>query len=144
MAEARREGRVIQFASVHGITVEKAVELPESDLRRKHKGRAVRLGNRIWNQDYEQACFADLGSAPTLLEGGRSADAYGCLPGNDIEQADAVQAFIQARMRSEVWVSLPREAVQNPGWHYQVSDPVVPLDYALYGDPDSLTFWEMH
>ena len=90
VAEARREGRTIQFASVHKTIVEKGVELPEEDLRRKYKGRGVLLGNRIWNQDYEQACFADLGSAPTLLEGGRSADAYGCLPGNDIEQADAV------------------------------------------------------
>ena len=47
-------------------------------------------------------------------------------------------------MRSEVWVSLPREAVQDPGWYYQVPDPVVPLEYALYGHPDSPTFWEMH
>ena len=96
IAEARREGRVIKFATIHGINVERAIELEKGDPRRKYKGRAVLLGNKIWNQDYEQACFADLGNAPTLLEGGRSADAYGCLPGNAIEQADAVQAFIQA------------------------------------------------
>ena len=101
------------------------------------------LGNKIWNQDYEQACFADLGNAPTLLEGGRSADAYGCLPGNAIEQADAVQAFIQAPMRTEVWVSLPREAAQDPYWYYQVKDPVVPLDFAFYAPPDSPTDCEM-
>ena len=98
IAEARSEGRIIQFASIHGSTVEKAIELLEEDPRRKFKGRAVLLGSRIWNQDYEQACFADLGNAPTLLEGGRSADAYGCLPGHAIEQADAIQAFIQAPM----------------------------------------------
>ena len=79
----------------------------------------------MWNKDFEQACFADLGNAPTFLEAGRSADAYGCLPGNDIQQADAAQAFIQAPMLNEVWVRLPREAVQDPDFFYTVPDPVV-------------------
>ena len=115
IAEARREGRGIRFATVHGPTAEKAIELQEKDPRRKSEGRAVLSGNRIWNRDYEKACFADLGNAPSILEG-RGADAHGCLPGNAFEQADAVQAVIQAPMRAGVWVSLPREAIQDPSW----------------------------
>ena len=47
-------------------------------------------------------------------------------------------------MKSEVWASLPPEAVENKGFFYQVKDPVVLLKLALYGHPDSPTFWEMH
>ena len=41
-------------------------------------------------------------------------------------------------------MSLPPEAVNNKGFYYQVRDPVVRLKLALYGHPDSPTFWEMH
>ena len=106
----------MQFSGVHGIIGEKGSELPKGDPRRKYKGRGVLLGSRVWDQDFEQACFADLGNAPTLLEGGRVTDAYGCLEGNDVQQADAVQAHIQAPMKSDVWASLPPEAVENNGF----------------------------
>ncbi len=86
-----------------------------------------------------------LGNAPTLLEGARFTDAYGCLPGHDIQQADAVQAYIQAPMRGpKCWITLPPEAVQNPQHYYAVKEPVVELLLALYGHPDSPTFWELH
>ncbi len=145
MAEAKRTGVEVQFSAVHGIVGEKGSELPEGDPRRKHKGRRVLLGNRVFNQDLATATFSDLGKAPTLLEGARLTDAYGCIPGHSIQQADAVQAYIQAPMRGpKCWVTLPREAVQNPSFYYQVQSPVVELIVALCGHPDSPTFWEMH
>ena len=144
IADARAESREVQFAGVHGIIGEKGSELPIGDPRRKFKGRGVLLGNRVWNQDFEQASFADLGNAPTLLEGGRTNDAYGCHPGHDVQQADAVQAYIQAPMQTEVWVSLPSEAVANKSCFHGVKDPAVRLLLALYGHPDSPTFWEQH
>jgi hypothetical protein len=51
---------------VHGIIGEKGNELPKGDPRIKYKGRAVVLGDRVFDQDYETATFADLGSAPRL------------------------------------------------------------------------------
>ena len=127
---------------VHGIIKEKGNELPKGDPRRKYKGRAVVLGDRVFDQDYGTATFADLGSAPTTLEGGRVVDVYGCAPGNDSQISDAIQAFCQAPMLSRVWVTLPPEAVFVPDFCYRVRDPVVMLILALYGYPDSFIFWE--
>ena len=113
--EARARGVEVHFAALYGICGEKGYELPEGDPRRKYKGRCVLLGDRVVNQDFETATFADMGDAPTLLDGARLTDAYGCLPGHHIQQADAVQAYIQAPMKGvEVWISLCPEAIEDP------------------------------
>ena len=91
--EAKAKGEEVHFSMVHGIIGEKGYELPQGDPRKKFKGRAVLLGDRVFNQDYETATFADLGSAPTTLEGGRMVDAYGCVEGNESQASDAIQAF---------------------------------------------------
>ncbi len=78
---------------VHGIIGEQGYELPQGDPRNKFKGRAVLLGDRMFNQECETATFAGLGSAPTTLEGGRMVDAYGCVEGNVSQVSDAIQAL---------------------------------------------------
>ena len=105
---------------VYGIIGEKGSELPPGDPRRKYKGRAVLLGNKVYNQDYQEATFAELGSAPTTLEGSRIVDAYGCVEGNLSQTSDAIQAFCQAPMMVEIWVVLQREAVADPEFYYAV------------------------
>ena len=120
--DARARGVEVHFSMVHGIIGEKGYELPQGDPRNKFKGRAVLLGDRVFNQDYETATFADLGSAPTTLEGGRMVDAYGCARGNESQASDAIQAFCQAPMLSKVWVTLHREAVFDPEHYYAVRD----------------------
>ena len=45
-------------------------------------------------------------------------------------------------MLVEIWVTLQREAVADPEFYYAVKNPVVRLLLALYGHPDSPTFWE--
>ena len=70
-----------------GIMVLKGSELPESDPRRKYKHRVVFQGNNVVNQNWEAALFQDLGSSPASMEAGKAADAYGSLPGHDLEQA---------------------------------------------------------
>ena len=72
-------------------------------------------------------------------------DMYACLPGHSSQQADAEQAYVQAELKGNTtWVSIPPEAWPdewtNKGW----IRPVVILKYALYGHPDSGTFWEKH
>ncbi len=37
-----------------------------------------------------------MGSPPATMEAGKAVDAYDCLDGNDIEQADAEQSYVQA------------------------------------------------
>ena len=51
-----------------------------------------------------------------------------------IEQADAIKAYVQAKLTGpKSWVSLPQE--YWPAHFHNIRDPVVPLEYALYGHP---------
>jgi hypothetical protein len=85
-----------------------------------------------------------MGSSPTTLEGARLADAYRRVPGNSAQGADAMQAFCQAPMLTEVGAGWPPEPAQESGWYYQLPDPTVSLLLALCGHPDNPNFWEVH
>ena len=133
------------MARVHGICVEKHSELPKEDKRRKFKGRGVLLGNQVKNQNFEAALFQDLGNSPASFKSSRWADMYGCIPGHNVQLADAIQAYIQASLTGVAcWVELPDEAW--PPWidRKKYRRPVVRLIKALYGHPDAGTMWEKH
>ena len=98
VAEAKREGKEVHMARVHGICVEKNYQLPKGSPGRKFKGRGVLLGNQVKNQHWEAAFFQDLGNSPATFEASRWADFYGCIPGHNVKLADAIQAYIQARL----------------------------------------------
>ena len=107
-AQARKDGVEAQFGHIFAMCVEKNSELPKGGPHRKFKGRVVFQGNRVVNQDWLEASFQDLGSAPAGLEASRWADAYGCLEGYDTQIADAVQACIQAELKGNpCWVAIP-------------------------------------
>ena len=53
VAEAKREGKEVHMARVHGICVEKNYQLPKRSPGRKFKGRGVLLGNQVKNQHWE-------------------------------------------------------------------------------------------
>jgi hypothetical protein len=114
--EAKRKGKKIQFARVHCILVEKGSELPEGHPDRKFKGRVVLLGNQILSQNFTSTMFADLGNAPTLMEGSKITDFFGCLLGHGCEQADADQAFIQGKNLTQRHV----ERAQGVGIAWQI------------------------
>ena len=64
-------------------------------------------GNNVVTQNWETALFQDLGSSPASMEAGKAVDAYGCMAGHDIEQADAEQAYVQAYLEGEeTWIHL--------------------------------------
>ena len=108
VAEAKKNSTEIHMARVHGICVEKNYQLPEGNPSRKFKGRGVLLGNQVKNQHWEAAFFQDLGNSPASFEAARWADFFGCLPGNDVKLADAIQAYIQAKLTGPAcWV--PRD-----------------------------------
>ena len=65
------------------------------------KYRVVFQGNNVVTQNWETALFQDLGSSPASMEAGKAVDAYGCMMGHDIEQADAEQAYVQAYHEGE-------------------------------------------
>ena len=89
VAEAKREGKEVHMARVHGICVEKNYQFAEREPweKGKFKGRGVLLGNQVKNQHWE-----------ATFEASRWADFYGCIPGHNVKLADAIQAYIQARL----------------------------------------------
>lgn len=96
--EAKKNKEEIHMARIHGICVEKNHQLNKGDPRRKFKGRGVLLGNQVKNQFREAAFFQDLGNSPASFEASRWVDFYGRLPGHDVKLADAIQAYIQAKL----------------------------------------------
>ena len=145
VAEAKKNKKEVHMARVHGKCVEKNYQLPEGDPGRKFKGRGVLLGNQVKNQHWEAAFFQDLGNSPASFEASRWADFYGCLPGHAVKLADAIQAYIQAKLKGPLcWVELPTDAWPPEIQYWKFRRPVVRLDKALYGHPDSGTMWEQH
>ena len=145
IAEAKAKKQQVHMARVHGLIYEKDFQLKEGDPARKFKGRGVLLGDQVKDQNMEAALFQDLGNSPANFDSARWADFYGCLPGNDVQMADAIQAYLQAVLTGvPCWVELPKEA-----WHPSVDTgkyrrPVCRLVKALYGHPDAGTMWEQH
>ena len=93
----------------------------------------------------EAALFQDLGNSPATFDASRWADYYECLPGNDVQMADAIQAYIQAKLSGvPCWVELPDEAWHPSANKHNYRRPVCRLVKALYGHPDAGTMWEQH
>ena len=127
-----------------GICSMKGSELPVGHKDRRYKGRFVYDGRTHMARDEYNAyaLFEDLGSSPATLESSKMVDAYGLMPGHDAEDADAEQAYTQAVLTGPpCWVTLPQEHWPASWSKLGYDDPVVPLDYALYGHPDAGTCW---
>ena len=147
--EARNKGEEVHFGYLLGLCFEKGSELEDGDPGKKFKGRAVFQGDRVVNQNWEIALFQDLGSSPATLEASRACDAFGCVPGHKTEIADAPAAYVQADLKgTPCWVHMPEEAWPDDpvlrASFERMRKPVVQLKKALYGHPDSGTFWEKH
>ena len=69
--------------------------------------------------------------------------AFGLRPNDELQQSDAVQAYVQATIRGKpTWVLLPRD--QWPDSWRNMKKPARRHNVALYGNPDSGTDWEHH
>ena len=96
VAEARRNNKTVHLGRIFEACYEKGSELPESDPRRKFKGRTVFQGNNVRDENSDHALFNGLGSSPASMEAAKLLDAFGSQPGFSKEQADAIQAYLQA------------------------------------------------
>lgn len=64
-------GKYIHLGKLFGMCVEKNSDLPDGDPRNKYKHRVVFQGNRVVEQSMDEAQFADMGSAPAIIEAAR-------------------------------------------------------------------------
>jgi len=141
--ECKRTGEKAHVGRVFAICVEKNAELPTDHPNRKFKGRVVFQGNNVKDENWDVALFQELSSCPATMEAAKAADCYGLFPGHAVEQADAEQAYTQAKLGgTPTWVRLPPDA--RPAAWAGMRDPVCPMRLALYGHPDSGGFWEKH
>jgi hypothetical protein len=126
------------------ICTEKGSELPVGDLARKYKGRFVYQGNDVRDEYGNPAFFANLSSCPATLSAAKAVDALGVLPGNDVQQCDAEQAYTQAYLDGvDTFIRIPPQYWPDE-WKGVYNDPVCPLILALYGHPDAGGYWEKH
>ena len=100
--EAKAQGKTVHMGRLVPLCVEKNSELSKDDPARKYKGRVVFQGNMVKDQDYEDAEFENLGSSPATMESSKSADAYGCIKGHEIQIADAQTDLSPKRTQSTV------------------------------------------
>ena len=115
--------------------------MPGGDPDRKFKGRCVVQGNDVKDENSHAAIFQELSSSPATLEAAKPVDAYGCMKGNEAQQCDAQQAYVQSELGgTETWISLPK--ILRPEWW--APEPVRILKLALYGHPDAGGYWERH
>ena len=77
---ANDKGKDVPFSRICELLYEKHSELMDDELR-KMKGRAVLLGNQVFDQSFDWAEFQELGSSPPSMEAARAADALGLFPG---------------------------------------------------------------
>ena len=89
------------LASIFTIVVLKGSELPVGAKGRRYKGRIVYMGNNIRDLSGDIALFQETASSPASLESGKVVIAHGLQDGYIIEQADAVQAYVQAKLDPE-------------------------------------------
>ena len=68
---------------------------------RKMKYRVAFQWDNVVIQNWKTALFQDLGSSLASMEAGKAVDAYGCMAGHSVEQADAEQASVQAYLEGE-------------------------------------------
>jgi hypothetical protein len=125
------------------IVSEKISELAEA--YRKLKGRVVYRGD-IGKDEYGSAAMCqEMSANPTTVQGLSSCLAYGSIPGHKVTTADAVQAYIQAKLKSQypTWIKLPPE-LSPAWWRDHFVRPVVRLIKSLYGHPEAGAHWERH
>ena len=144
-AKAVASGKKIHIGRIFELCVEKRSELPPE--QRKYKGRVVFQGNNVQDESGLAAVFSDQGSSASFISMSKMIDIISMLPGCCGGQADAPSAYTQVLLYEgdeknavETWVILP-ESQRPAGWS-KYRTPVVRLRLALYGHPESGTFWE--
>ena len=117
----------------------------ETPSKRRYKGRIVFRGDCVKDQDGCDAVFQELSASPTAIHSVNCNLAYGCIPGNKTTQADAVRAYVQAKLKSksDSWVRVPFE-LWPKDWKGKYKRPTCKLAKALYGHPEAGGHWEQH
>ena len=133
----RKQGKKFTWLEFMEFVWRRTFNFPKVIQTASSKDEACYLGPRSRTSSGKPHSSRTLGTLQQLLRhlGGL---AYGCLPGNDVKLADAIQAYIQAKLTGPpFWVELPDDAWPDDINFRKFRRPVVRLVKALYGHPDS-------
>ena len=144
--ECRASGRKVQIAELLTLCGVKHFELHPT--QHKYKGRVVFRGDQVRDASGNLVLFGseETATTPTGLVGLAACLFYGLRPGHATSVADAIQAYLQAKIGKETWVIIPRE-LWLPEWSQRFaadSRLVVKLEKSLYGHPESGKRWQDH
>ena len=107
-AHFQASGQKCHVGRLFDICVEKNSDLAPGHPSRKFKGRFVFEGNYVRDEYRQAALFRELGANPASMDALRLVDAYSLLDGHVMEQADAQQAYAQAKLQgAPTWVEVP-------------------------------------
>ena len=141
--EARTKGAKVHFSSLMDMCHLKIAELEAK--HQKYKGRVVLRGDIVKNDSGSYAVFTEQGSSASQMTAAKVMDIISRLPGCDGQVADAVSAYTQVNMEDapkllktpksecpDIWIRL----------RSSMKDPVVPLEWNLYGPLPAGLLWE--
>jgi hypothetical protein len=105
----------------------------------------VAAGNNFGNNCRQETVYIDTASSPAATAATGLAAMQGLRRGRSIQQADAIQAYVQAAVdesAGSVGIRLP-SCLHLPSWS-DIQDPVVLLRKSLYGMPTSGRQLKLH
>ena len=119
----------------------------------KYKGRVVLRSDIVKDDSGSCAVFTEQRSSASQMTAAKIMDIISRLPGCDGHAADAVSAYAQVKMEDahkllkipksecrDIWIRPPRH--KWPQSWSSIEDPVVPLEWNLYGHPLAGPLWE--
>ena len=149
--EARVLGATVHFASLMDICHLKNAELEAK--HQKYKGRVVLRGDIVKDDSGSYAVFTEQESSASQMTAAKIMDIISRLPGCDGQAADAVSAYTQIKIEDahkllnipksecpDIRIRLPQH--KWPKSWSSMEDPVVLLEYNLYGHPLAGLLWE--
>ena len=145
---AQSSGTKIHVGEGLGICSIKNSELPESDPRRKYKGRFCYRTPTCKDEGGAIAIFQEMASRPTTIVALNLAIAYGLFHGHKTIVADAIKAYVQSYLVPNpkdpvlTFLELPRHLC--PEKYKHLDRPCFRLLRALYGHPEAGGHWEQH
>ena len=145
---AQSSGTKIHVGEGLGICSIKNSELPESDPRRKYKGRFCYRTPTCKDEGGAIAIFQEMASRPTTIVALNLAIAYGLFHGHKTTVADAIKAYVQSYLVPNpkdpvlTFLELPRHLC--PDKYKHLDRPCFRLLRALYGHPEAGGHWEQH
>ena len=135
IADAKKKGKRVNFGNLMELCHEKHSELKLAIPT--YKGRLVFRGDQVRDETGYYAVFSEQGTSASHMDAAKMIDAMGRMPGNKVEDSDAIGAYHQVSLKDahlllggtpddfvETWVSFENMKHRRPKSWDKIEDPV--------------------